>query len=88
MYDDTNTTTRIDPTKCIRCPWPRVKAGSAGTACLDICDVDNADLTLRTTPNSDRSRCIKPVVCPRGMEFDLDFPEDIHKCKVGNEVLE
>eukprot|EP00775_Hariotina_reticulata_P005167 gene5167-5405_t len=76
-YDDTNTTSRRDPTKCKKCAWPLVKNGPAPTQCMGVCDVRNANESLRTTPNSDRTKCITPVVCGRNEEFNKEFPEDV-----------
>jgi hypothetical protein len=77
-YNNATTLTRQDPTQCIKCPWPLVKAGPAPTQCMGVCDVIATTAEgARTTPNSDRTKCIIPVICPRGMEFDKDFPEDI-----------
>eukprot|EP00775_Hariotina_reticulata_P009696 gene9696-9855_t len=81
QYDNTNTASRKDPTKCQKCAWPLVKAGPAPTQCMGVCDVRNANEALRTTPNSDRTKCITPVVCGRNEEFDKEFPEDVMKCK-------
>jgi hypothetical protein len=81
-YDDSTTASRQDPTLCTKCPWPLVKAGPAPTQCMGVCDVIGTTAEgARTTPNSDRTKCIIPVICPRGMEFDKNFPEDISKCK-------
>jgi hypothetical protein len=80
-YDDSTTASRRDPTKCKKCAWPLVKSGPAPTQCMGVCDVRNANEALRTTPNSDRTKCITPVVCGRNEEFDKDFPEDVMKCK-------
>jgi hypothetical protein len=77
FFDDSSTSTRIDPTSCTKCPWPQVKGAPAPTACRQVCDVRNVNLALRTTPNSDRTGCVKPVVCGRGQEFDINFPQDI-----------
>eukprot|EP00775_Hariotina_reticulata_P007892 gene7892-8088_t len=81
FFDDSNMASRIDPTRCTSCPWPQVKSGPAPTACLEVCDVRNSDLTQRTTPNSDRTGCVKPVICGRDQEFDINFPHDISRCK-------
>eukprot|EP00775_Hariotina_reticulata_P000660 gene660-955_t len=79
-YEDTNTASRRDPTKCKKCAWPLVKAGPAPTQCMGVCDVRNTNESLKTTPNSDRTKCITPVVCGRN-DFSKEFPEDVMKCQ-------